>query len=189
MGVSRPILAIVAAVSLAAALPAAVEAEPVHRTVGNYTLTVYYARDPPYLEDTNSLIVEVLDGRTGTPVAGLERTLRIQGSVTVIVGVIQGLDINLRPYGDRLGVYEGVFVTPAIGTYMFRVFGTIEGMPVDETFTTGDGGLAEVEVPPRDYTSPGAILVLGVLGVYLLSIAIVAGWQLAKRTRSTSPRR
>ena len=188
MGVSRPILAILAAVSLAAALPAPAEAQPIHRTVGNYTLTVYYARDPPYLEDTNSLIVEVLDVRTGTPVAGLERTLRIQVSVTIVVGVIKGLDINLRPYRDRLGVYEGVFVTPAIGRYMFRVFGTIEGTPVDETFTTGDGGLAEVEVAPRDYTSQGAILVLGVLGVYLLSIAFLAGWQLAKRMRSTSPR-
>jgi hypothetical protein len=151
-------------------LPAPALADGVRRSVGDYELSVGYAEDPPYLEAPNTLILDVRHIATGAPVSGLETSLRI-GAQVQTPEVTRPLTVYLRPDRDQPGRYEGVFVAPYLGEYRFRVLGTIEGTPVDEVFTSGAGGLPEVVVAGKDYTSPGLLITYGILGVYLLAMA------------------
>lgn len=166
---------------LTAGLSSLVAAEPVRRTVGPYELAVSYAHEPPYLEEGNALVIEVRDARTGQPVLGLERTLRVQGSVTVLE-VTRTYAVPLRPAVGRPGVYEGVFVPPALGRYTFRLSGTIEQTPLDEWFTSGEGGLPEV-VPrtESDYRDPGVLLALAIFIAYLVGLAAILIGGLVRR--------
>lgn len=165
---------------LTAGFPALVAAEPVYRSVGHYKLVVRYASEPPYVEEKNALILEVQDTRTGRPVLGLERSLRIEGSVTIL-DVTRTYEMPLRHAAGRPEVYEGVFVPPALGRYAFHIYGSIEGTPVDEWFIAGSGGLPEV-VPrtATDYSAPGVRLAFAIFAAYLFGLAVLLGrgfWQ------------
>lgn len=179
----RPVLATAVAALLLALVPAAALADAVTRTVGDYQITVRYAHEPPYLEEGNALILEVTDLRTGRPVTGLERTLALEGSV-IVDQTRRASPVPLRAAADQPGRYEGVFVPPALGEYRFRLTGTIEGVPVDETFRSGEGGLPEV-VPREglDFRAPGSLLASALLALYLVGVgAIVAGGWLRRRS-------
>lgn len=175
-------LAAAAAVLLLALLPAAVLADEVTRTVGDYQITVRYAHEPPYLEEGNALVLEVTDRRTGQPVPGLERTLTVEGSV-VVEQTRRASPVPLRAVPEQPGRYEGVFVPPALGEYSFRITGTIGGTPVDETFRSGEGGLPDV-VPREglDFRAPGSLLASALLVLYVIGVGvIVAAGRLRRR--------
>lgn len=173
MQLPRLVTAAALAMLLAALLPASVLADAVRRTVGDYELTVRYASEPPYLEEGNALILEVTDLRTGQPVTGLEQTLTVEGAV-VVEETRSVSQVPLRAVPDQPGRYEGVFVPPAIGQYSFRVAGAINGVPVDETFRSGEGGLPDVvERQGLDYGAPGSLLALALLIAYVVGVGII----------------
>lgn len=76
-------------------------------------------------------------GEPATPVEGLEETLQVE--VThVPTGTATTRDL-LAVFGDP-GHYVAAMIPTATGVYEFRVFGTVEGTPIDETFASMGGG-------------------------------------------------
>lgn len=71
------------------------------------------------------------------PVEGLEESLQVE--VThVPTGAATTREL-LAVFGDP-GHYVAAMIPTATGVYEFRVFGTIEGNPIDETFLSAGGG-------------------------------------------------
>ncbi len=178
------------ALALAALFPvvaAAQESTPLVRHAGPYELTVSYLHTPPLVEVDNALVVEVRDMRSGAPVTGLERSLRLEAWVTPPKASARSVFVTLRPARARPGVYEGVFVPPSVGEYTFRLTGQIDAVRVDETFRSGPGGLPSAEPAETDYSSPGAYLAWGLLAVYLVGLGALGVWRWRLRRRSDGP--
>ena len=77
------------------------------------------------------------DAGVAVPVEGLEQTLQVE--VThVASGASRILGLQAA-WGDP-GHYVAGLIPTAAGVYEFRVFGSIEGMAVDETFVSQGGG-------------------------------------------------
>ena len=78
------------------------------------------------------------DEGVAVPVEGLEGTLQVE--VThVATGISRTFDLEAA-WGDP-GHYVAGVIPTASGVYEFRIFGSIEGTPIDETFvSTGGGG-------------------------------------------------
>lgn len=81
-------------------------------------------------------------------VLGLEDTLQIE----IIFGPASKM-LYLRPVADEIGHYTADLIPTRPGDYIFRVFGTIEGLEVDETFAAADGQFSSVE-PIEDVQFP-----------------------------------
>lgn len=175
---------VLAVLTIMLLVPSIVAAEPVERVAGPYRLTLEYANEPPYLEATAVLVLRVSDVTTGAPVAGLERTIRFEGAVEVTEDVVRAFPVFVRPILGQPGAYEAVFIPPAIGEYRFRLLGEIEGLAVDEVFTSGAGGLPEVQVAENDYTSQGALIAYAILSAYLLGMAVLGVVLLVRSRRS-----
>jgi len=151
-----------------------------------YTFVVGFIEEPAIQWDTNGIWLEVTSGEE--PVPGLADTLQAQ----VIFGD-QTRDMTLTPaFGDE-GVYEAVFIPTEPGDYTFRVFGEVDGVEVDETFTSSPEGFdsvvarAELEFPTgqgevgsgedtRSVTMPL------VTGTAVLALAGAGGLALRRRT-------
>ena len=72
------------------------------------------------------------------PVEGLEETLRVE---TTHVASDASKTLDLYPVTGEPGHYIASLIPTAAGVYEFRVFGTVEGTNVDETFVSiGAGG-------------------------------------------------
>jgi hypothetical protein len=131
---ARPLLiACVAALLVAAS----VDAHEV-RQVGDYTLEVGFIGEPVFTGDKSGLELVVTKGET--PIEGLETTL--------VAEVIYGdsrRDLPLSSTPGRPGEYESVFIPTAAGPYTFHITGTIEGTPIDASFTSSPTGFDEVE--------------------------------------------
>ena len=77
------------------------------------------------------------DEGVAVPVEGLEQTLQVE--VThVASGASRVLDLHVA-WGDP-GHYVAGLIPTASGVYEFRVFGTIEGVEIDETFVSAGAG-------------------------------------------------
>jgi hypothetical protein len=74
-------------------------------------------------------------------------------------------------------------VPPALGPYRFYLLGSIQGMAVNEEFATGPGGLPEVMPPEEEFFTPGAVVGLVILGLYLAGMAGLGLWYLLRRRR------
>ncbi len=120
-----------------------------HRDVGDYTLTVGFINEPAIQGDTNGIWLEVLKGEE--PVLGLADTLQAE----VTYGD-QTRQFELTPAFGEDGVYEAVFIPTEPGDYTFRFLGLIDGVDVDESFTSSPEGFdsvaprADLEFPSTD---------------------------------------
>lgn len=102
------------------------------RQVAAYTFVVGWVTEPAYVNLPNAVDLRVSRTADGSPVTGLEQTLKVE--------VTQGShkrEVALRPRFNTPGAYDGRMVPSAVGDYTFRFFGTIEGLQVNETFTSG----------------------------------------------------
>ncbi len=108
------------------------------RQVGPYILVVGFLHEPAYVEEMNGAVITVFrnDGR---PVEGLEKTLKVEVSAG---GASRTFD--LTPDRNNPGTYVAEFIPTRTGTYVFRFFGTIESLAVDERFESGPGRFDEV---------------------------------------------
>lgn len=126
---------------------------------GQYELVVGFLDEPAFVGEKNAMIVEVTkaggaaspvagEGDGGVPVEGLGETLQAE----VIYGD-QKLTLEIRPLFGQPGSYVGYFFPMAEGDYSFRIFGDIEGNPIDETFTSGPETFSPVQ-PREPYEFP-----------------------------------
>lgn len=104
----------------------------------DYSFVVGFINEPAIQGDTNGIWLEVT--RAEAPVLDLADTLQAQ----VIFGD-QTRDMTLSPAFGEDGVYEAVFIPSQPGDYTFRFFGQIEGVDVDETFTSSPEGFDSVQ--------------------------------------------
>lgn len=139
---SRRILAAGMIALMTLALGAAVASAHEHREVGEYELTVGFWTEPAIADEPNglSLDVQLGHGDEGTPVEGLEETLQAE----VLFGG-ETRPLELRAAFGTPGRYRSDFIPSEPGTYSFRIYGSIEGMELDETFTGGPDTFSEVE--------------------------------------------
>ena len=166
MHIIRRLLTGIGLVALAAALlPLAASAHE-HREVGNgqYELTVGFLDEPAFasLKNGLDLRVEALGAAAspaaagneedGTPVEGLAGSLQAE----VIYGD-QTMSLEVQPRFGEPGAYRSVFFPMAEGDYSFHIFGEIEGVAIDETFTSSPDTFASVQpVEPLQFPKQDA---------------------------------
>jgi hypothetical protein len=130
-------LAALATASALVALAAGVASAHEVREVGDYQFVVGFIDEPVYVGQKSGL--EFFVTQNDQPVEGLEETL--QAEVTKD-GQTRELPISAR-FGEA-GAYQSVFFPTAAGPYTFRIFGTIDGNEIDESFTSSPDGFNEV---------------------------------------------
>ena len=104
------------------------------RTVGKYTMIVGFLNEPAYTGFPNSLDMRIMEAQSGKPVDGLEKTLQVE----VIYGA-STMPLQLRARFGQSGAYLADLVPTKAGTYIFHIFGDIQGQKVDEKFESGPG--------------------------------------------------
>jgi len=107
------------------------------RNVGEYMLVVGFIGEPVFTDQRSGLEFSVTRG--DEPIEGLAETLTAQA-----IYQDQTLDLPLSPRFGQPGWYQSHFFPTAAGPYSFHISGTINGTPVDETFTSGEDTFDEV---------------------------------------------
>jgi hypothetical protein len=74
----------------------------------------------------------------GTPVTGLEQTLKVE-----LAAGDKKETLSFDPSDEAPGAYAANFIPTVQTTYSYRIFGTINGSPVDLTFTCVAGEVSE----------------------------------------------
>ena len=159
----RPSACAVTVLTLFALLPALAGAHEVREVgEGKYRVVVGFLDEPAFAGELNGLDLRVTlneegtpapDGSvTRTPVEGLAASLQAE----VIFGD-QRMALPLEPaFGDP-GAYAFHFFPMVAGDYTFHIFGTIEGVPIDEFFTSSPEGFNSVQpVEPLQFPKPTA---------------------------------
>jgi hypothetical protein len=133
----RPLAALSTALVLSVLVASVVTAHEV-RTVAGYRVVVGFIDEPVYVGQKSGLEFFVTKG--DEPVPGLEATLKAEVSKD---GQTRALPISAR-FGEA-GAYQSVFFPTAAGAYTFHISGTIDGTPIDESFTSSPTGFNEVQ--------------------------------------------
>ena len=108
------------------------------RAVGELTFTVGFLDEPVFSGQKSGLELRVSRGEE--PVEGLEESLEAE--------VTFGTDTRELPISAQFGepgAYRSIFFPTAAGPYTFRIFGEIDGQPIDESFTSGPDTFSEVQ--------------------------------------------
>ena len=129
-------IGVCAAIALALASGGALAHE--ERQIGDLSLVVGFIDEPVFTGQKSGL--EVLIMHAGEPVEGAEATLQAE-----VTHGDQTRPLELAPRFGEAGWYESVFFPTAAGAYTFRLFGEIDGEPLDESFTSSPEGFSEVE--------------------------------------------
>jgi hypothetical protein len=108
------------------------------RDVAGYSFEVGLIDEPVFVGQKSGL--EFFVSKNGTPVEGLEKTLKAE----VIVGQAKR-DLPIKAAFGEKGAYKSVFIPTAGGKYTFHIFGTVEGSAIDESFTSKPDGFNEVQ--------------------------------------------
>jgi hypothetical protein len=129
---------------------------------GKYNIVVGFMNEPVFAGDKSGLEFWVADVSAATPAAegeeaqgapveGLEATLQAE-----VIYEDQTMALPLTAMWDEPGGYYSVFFpTAAEGDYTFRIYGTIDGIEIDETFTSGPETFGPVEDPaPLRFPQP-----------------------------------
>lgn len=174
------------------------------REVGDYELTVGFSVEPALVNEPNGLYLLIhRAGDEEAAIEGLQDTLQVEISYA---GETKPLEV--RPVLDQPGFYTADIFPSAEGAYTFRVFGTIEGTEIDESFTSGPETFDEVEspaviaIPSIDGESSGGndtaaseaqdtadsartLAIIGIIAGMLGLAAGAAGAMMAMNARST----
>ncbi len=136
-----------------------------HRTyqIGDkqYNITIGSINEPIHVDDKSGVEVMVSDvstpakaaddgdgdddGPAGSPVSGLDQTLRVEVSAGT-----EKETFDLHPRWGEEGSYEAVFYPTVATTYKYRLFGIINGIAVNLTFICKSSASEE---SPNDTTS------------------------------------
>ena len=114
-----------------------------------YSLVVGSVNEPVAVDDKSGveLIVSQLpkvqakpdvgsdDGPSGMPVIGLDATLQVEVSAGS-----QKKTLSLVPEEGNPGAYEAVFLPTVATTYSYRIFGAINGVPLNVSYACNPAG-------------------------------------------------
>jgi len=112
------------------------------REVGDYVFEIGWAIEPTAVEAPNSLFLVIEDKDSGGGVPDLEETLEAE---IIAGGGAQTKALPLEPSGEEPGIYGSPLIPTQAGDYTFRIFGTIEGQTIDESFSSGPETFETVE--------------------------------------------
>jgi hypothetical protein len=108
------------------------------RAIDDLTFVVGFIDEPVFTGQKSGL--EFLVTHAGEPVEGLEQMLEAE-----VTFEDDTRPLPLSPRFGEPGWYQSVFFPTAAGPYTFRIFGEVEGEPVDESFTSSEEGFDMVE--------------------------------------------
>lgn len=141
-----------------------------HVEVGDYELVIGFAAEPSYLGEPNGLDLRVsrkagvaatavepgateeahehdasaeaaaAEGDAAQPVEGLEESLQAE----LIFGASQKT-LAIEPVWNEPGSYTAAVIPTEAGDYTWRIFGTIDGTPVDVSMTSAPDTFASIE--------------------------------------------
>lgn len=111
-----------------------------HIHVGDYELTIGFSTEPALQGEPNGLDLFVTDTRSGERVNGLEDSLRAELSFG---GVKK--EFALQPKFGEEGAYTVHLIPTEAGDYTWRIFGEINGTPVDVSMTSGPDTFSGVQ--------------------------------------------
>jgi len=121
-----------------------------HIDVGDYELVIGFSGEPAYQGEPNGLDLFVTHHETGEAVNGLEETLRaeiIYGSSTQ--------EVELRAQWEQDGAYTADILPTAAGDYTWRIWGDIQGTPVDVSMTSSPDTFSAIQ-SKADVSFPAA---------------------------------
>jgi hypothetical protein len=110
------------------------------RQVQSYTFVVGWLAEPAILNQPNAIDLRVTKTDGGTPVTGLQETVKAQ-----VTAEGKSVDVPLRARFNTPGAYDGRMIPTALGSYSFKFTGTVEGATINETFTAGQGTFGLIE--------------------------------------------
>jgi hypothetical protein len=133
---------IIAALAVLAAALLAAPSASAHGyvEVEEYELVIGFSSEPAYQGEPNGLDLRVTNTATGEPVAGLADTLQ----AAISFGGTSR-ELELRPRFGQEGAYTANVLPTEAGDYTWRIWGEIEGTPVDVTMTSGPDTFSAVE--------------------------------------------
>lgn len=111
-----------------------------NREIAEKVFTVGFLNEPAFTDNINAVDLRVKDHETDKPVLGLEKTLKVE----VTYGG-KTLQLPLRTRFGVPGAYAADFIPTKAGAYTFRFFGTIDGVSIDEKFTSVVDNFNEVK--------------------------------------------
>ncbi|MBV9688291.1 MAG: hypothetical protein JO202_01130 [Ktedonobacteraceae bacterium] len=170
------------------------------RHVGPYTFVVGFLNEPAYAQLQNSLDLTICTGNkcnytvqdglrvVANPVNNADQTLKAE----VIMGSAAPLALPLEPRYANPGKYASYFIPSKVGTYTFHIFGTLNGMNIDEKFTSSPNTFSDVnqiQVYPAQNTSvagtqeqvqaaqnsASTATTLGIVGIVIGLLGLAAG--------------
>jgi hypothetical protein len=130
-------IAAVLALLTAALIPGVAVAHE-DREVAGYQVVIGFIDEPVFVGQKSGL--EVFVSRGDQPIASLEQTLQAE-----VIQDDQRRELPLSPRFGEEGAYQSYFFPTVAGPYTFRIFGSIEGNEIDESFTSSPEGFSEVE--------------------------------------------
>ena len=121
------------------------------RSVGSYEFVVGFLDEPAFAGEKNGLDLRVSAVGEASPEAGEEAAVPVEGlEETLQAEVIfadQSMPLEISAAWNSPGKYQSVFFPMEPGDYTFRIFGTIEGTEIDESFTSSPEGFHAVQDP------------------------------------------
>lgn len=124
------------------------------RSEGGVQTVVGWATEPAYVGFPNAVQLRLSQG--GQPLTDLGAD---ELQVEVTFGGQKTPPMALTPAFDSPGEYRAALIPTRSGEYSFRFFGTIQGQPFDQSFTSGEETFdsprhpADVSFPAKDPTA------------------------------------
>ena len=155
---------------LCAALPASAHERDTFKIGDRYYVFTVGSLNEPFVVDSISgvdLRVSRLPGAPGgatgkgTPVAGLERTLKVELSAGD-----KKETLAFEPSDQAPGSYTATYIPTVQTTYGYRIFGTLENSAVDLSFSCVTGEVSETAVDSSQVKISESITRIGKIGAY-----------------------
>ncbi|MCE9549281.1 hypothetical protein K8Q98_02680 [Candidatus Nomurabacteria bacterium] len=124
-----------------------------------YSFTIGSLNEPVSVDDKTGLDMRVMSmshhahemanksggEHAGTPVLGLDKTLKVE----LIAGDKKKI-LDISPAYNEPGAYRAYFIPTVQTTFSYRVFGTIDNVPFDYTFTCNPAGHPQTDEDTRE---------------------------------------
>ncbi len=107
---------------------------------GKFRVEVGWEKEPAYVNQPNAATIQVSRAGDGTPVEGVDKTLRLK--IAFEGGTPK--EFALRSSFAKKGLYRAELMPGRVGRYLFTFTGKIEDLDVNETFESGPGRFDDV---------------------------------------------
>lgn len=145
-----------------------------------YSFTVGSLNEPVAVDDKTGLdlrvgsmshyaheMAEMSGGsHTTTPVVGLEKTLKLE----LIAGNVKKV-LDISPAYNDSGAYRAYFIPTVQTTFSYRLFGTIDNVPFDYTFTCNPAGHPQTEEETEEVEISKGVTLLEKAGAFGCPVA------------------